>query len=55
MVAQEPQMTARYTPMRVTKTPEMTDVTEALKENGSILESALSRGDATKASDIALT
>ena len=50
MVAQEAQMTARYAPMRVTKTPEMTDVTEALRENGIILESILSRADAAKAS-----
>jgi hypothetical protein len=41
--------------MRVTKTPEMIDVTEALKENGIILEGALSRGGAAKASGIALT
>jgi hypothetical protein len=55
MKAQEAQMTARYAPMRVTETPEMIDVTEAVKENGIILESALSRGDAAKASGIALT
>ena len=55
MIAQAAQMTARYAPMRVTKTPEMIDVTEALNENGIILESTLSRGDRTKASGIALT
>jgi hypothetical protein len=55
MKAQLAQMTARYAPMRVTVTPEMTDVTEAVKENGSILEKALSRGNAGKASGIALT
>ena len=38
--------------MRVTKTPEMIDVTEALKENGITLESALSRGDKAKAPGI---
>ena len=48
-------MTARYAPVRVTKTPEMIDVTEALKENGIILESALSHTDTAKASGIALT
>jgi hypothetical protein len=48
MKAQEAQMTARYAPMRVTETPEMIDVTEAVKENGIILESALSRGNAAK-------
>ena len=48
-------MTARYAPMRVTVTPEMIDVTEAVKENGIILERALSRADAGKASGIALT
>ena len=53
MRAQEAQMTARYAPMRVTNTPEMIDVTEALKENGIILETALSRGDAAKGLGIA--
>jgi hypothetical protein len=48
-------MTPRYAPMRVTKTPEIIDVTEALRENGIILESALSRGDTAKAPGIALT
>jgi len=48
MKAQETQMTARYAPMRVTETPEMIDVTEAVKENGIILASALSREDAGK-------
>jgi hypothetical protein len=55
MIAQEAHMTARYAPMRVTKTPEMTDVIEAPRENGIILESALSRGYAAKASGIDLT
>ena len=55
MKAQAAQMTARYAPIRVTETPEMTDVTEAVKENGIILESALSRGDRGKASGIPLT
>jgi hypothetical protein len=55
MKAQEAQMTARYAPMRVTETPEMIDVTEAVKENGIILERALSHGNAAKASGIALT
>ena len=55
MIAQAAQTTARYAPMRVTETPEMIDVTEALNENGIILESALSCGDKAKASGIALT
>jgi hypothetical protein len=38
MNAQLAQITARYAPMRVTETPEMIDVTEAVKENGIILE-----------------
>ena len=55
MIAQEAQMTARYAPMRVTKTPEMIAAKEAPKEKGIILENAISRGDAAKASHIALT
>jgi hypothetical protein len=48
-------MMTRYTPKRVTKTPEMMELIEAPNENGIILESALSRADAAKASGIALT
>jgi hypothetical protein len=40
MEAQEAQITARYAAVRVTKTPEMTEVTEALRENGIILTPA---------------
>ena len=37
MVAQDPQMTARYAANRVTRMPEMIAVTEAPKEYGIIL------------------
>lgn len=40
MVAKEAQMMGRYTPQRVTKTPEMAELTEAPRENGIILKSA---------------
>lgn len=43
MVAQETQMMARYAPRRVTETPAMTEVKEAPREKGIILESAVSR------------
>jgi hypothetical protein len=55
MVAKANQIMPRYVPVRVHKTPEMTEDKEAPREKGIILKSTLSCADAAKASGIALT
>ena len=42
MIAQDPQMTARYAPNRVTMMPDKIAVTEAPREYGIILQNTLS-------------
>ena len=53
--AQEPQIMPRYVPMRVTETPEITEVKAAPNENGIILKSMSGDSEQTAAPSRNLT